>query len=278
MRFIDPRKLNIPKEWKEKAKKATEDLLKEDPLKRSKFIEENENLWKELRPILEELSHGKCWYCETKPDGYDFDVDHYRPKNQIKNYDNHKIKEDGYHWLAFDYTNYRLACIFCNRLHKGKDKKTRGKAAFFPLCDGSFRCTADGDLNLEKPILLDPADPLDPPLLWFDEEGKAVPTDELGSGDFYERASKTIEILHLNNYRAKEHRRLIKNECDLILIDGDNAVSLMTKNYAEGLKNLRSVLLRAKAIVSEEAPFSSAAKIYLLSSKNIWVEKYLKRL
>jgi uncharacterized protein (TIGR02646 family) len=277
MRYIDIRKLNVSKDWRKKAKKATDELLEKAPADRSKYIDDNERIWKDMKKELEILSHRKCWYCEAVPDGSDFDVDHFRPKNRITNYDNGEVEDYSYWWLAFEYTNFRIACSYCNRPHRTEDKVTKGKATYFPLCNGTNRCTEKGDIAQERPILLDPADPLDPPLLWFDEEEKAVPTYNEDSGEQYERALKTINILNLNNLQARSHRRFIKEQCDRIITDGDNAIDLMSRDHDIGLKNLRSVLLQAEDILGEKAPFSSAAKVYLLSSNSVWVEAYLKR-
>ena len=277
MRYIDSKKLKVSAKWIEKAKKATEELLKKPPAERGEYINKNEKIWqdKDLKRELEKLSNQKCWYCEALSAGFDLDVDHFRPKNQITDYDTGEVEEGSYWWLAFDVNNYRLGCNFCNRPHKDEDGITRGKAAYFPLCSGSNRCDENGGVDLEKPILLDPTNRSDPPLLWFGVEGKAFEISPEGSED-YERASKTIKILHLNNFKAKAYRIYIKEQCDRIIKDGDRAMDLMPRDHDEGLKNLISVISQAEALMNEKAPFSSAARTYLKSSTDVWIEIYLK--
>jgi len=278
MRFIDMSKLDVPKDWKQRAQEATDELRRLQPRKRPKFIRKHKNIWKDLKEKLQELSHGKCWYCEIEYTRDDFEIDHFRPKNRIKKYDDPDQTEEGYWWLAFDYRNFRLSCCYCNRPHKGSDGIVRGKAMFFPLCRGSNKCTEDGDLAIERPALLDPADALDPGLLWFDEEGRAVPTFDVSFGESHDRAVKTIDILNLNHFRIKERRRILKTECDTLLNEGDAAYKLFLDESVEGITVLRGVLRRARKLIDDSSPLSRTARVYLLSKneQRPWIEKILK--
>jgi uncharacterized protein (TIGR02646 family) len=276
MRFLDTRKLNIPKDWKKRAEDATAELQKQAPNKRAKFIRANQTIWqdKQLKKELENLSNQKCWYCETNSVGFDLDVDHFRPKNRIKNYDTKKIEGYSYWQFAFNVTNYRLACHFCNRLHKDEAQISRGKACYFPLCDGSIRCTGTEDLHTERPILLDPTKPNDPSLLLFDLLGKAIETHKKGSEE-YERASKTIDILNLNNPKTVRMRLAIKDDCDRAIQEGNLAMDKMHDDKETGLKLLDIAFASVDKLTSEKAPFSSVALAYLKSSTKVWIETYL---
>jgi len=63
-----------------------------------------------VRHDLEELYFGKCAYCETKVTGAVLRVDHYRPKNRIKEEQTHT----GYYWLGYEWSNLFPACEKCN--------------------------------------------------------------------------------------------------------------------------------------------------------------------
>ena len=74
---------------------------------RNEFIGKKSAHWGKLKPWLFALSGGKCWFTDTTNSGSHYDVEHFRPKAEAKNFDG-SVRE-GYWWLAFDYTNYRLA-------------------------------------------------------------------------------------------------------------------------------------------------------------------------
>ncbi len=252
------------------------------PESRSKYIEDHNYIWREIKSELEKLSDNKCWYCDFNYVRSDFDVDHFRPKNKLKDFDDPEQESEGYWWLAFDHKNFRLSCNYCNRPHKGEDDVTRGKAMFFPLCNGTQKCPEQGDIDTEERILLDPTDPLDPGFLWFNEEGRAVPAFDKGYGKYHERAAKTLDILNLNDCQIKEQRRLIKNECDSIIKEGDSAYRLFESRNPEGEILLREVLRRARNLIDDSSPLSSVARIYLLSGNSNnnrpWIDKILKHI
>ncbi len=88
------------------------------------------------------------------------DVDHHRPKGQIKHYPPDRTIPDlpGYWWLAFCWRNFRYSCEICNR--PNTDSATGivgGKGNYFPLVDPTRRicdeCDYD-DLLIEDPLLL----------------------------------------------------------------------------------------------------------------------------
>jgi len=81
------------------------------------------------------MSHGKCWYSEAPDAVSDWHVDDYRSKKRTLDED--KTEYDGYHWLAFDWKNYRIAGSFPNSPHKDGEGVTRGKWDYFPLATHS---------------------------------------------------------------------------------------------------------------------------------------------
>ena len=155
MLYIDSSRLSPSDAWLAKAEGALELMFdvgtKEE---RREILRLKARLWSLIKRDLESLSFGKCWYCEARQIRSRMAVDHFRPKNNVKNVN---PEHDGYWWLAFDVSNYRLSCTFCNSLVKDEDGTTRGKQDLFPLLDESARArTPDDDLELEKPTLLDP--------------------------------------------------------------------------------------------------------------------------
>src|ERR1035437_7197143 len=105
MRFIDWSDETPDQTWLSKAKSLTEQLkAAPDKASRNKIIDDNENVWRELRDWLLTLSHQKCWFSETRNlFTHGFDVEHYRPKKNVKNQDGSVRDENGYWWLAFDW-------------------------------------------------------------------------------------------------------------------------------------------------------------------------------
>ena len=115
-------------------------------------IARHADLWSEMKPALEELSRGKCWYCESKENRSHFSVDHFRPKSGVAECTDHP----GYWWLAFVHENYRFACTYCNSLLRGNPTgEVLGKGIHFPLINEANRVYHPQDPNDECPCLLD---------------------------------------------------------------------------------------------------------------------------
>lgn len=84
---------------------------------RNTFIDRHRAHWDELKSRLSALSAGKCWFTEARDTASHFDLEHFRPKKVARNFDG--TERDGDWWLAFDYTNYRLAGNVPNRKKGG---------------------------------------------------------------------------------------------------------------------------------------------------------------
>ncbi|MGC4859304.1 hypothetical protein [Micromonospora sp. DT41] len=143
-----------------------------DPVRRKKVINDYQPAWTALREEMSILSHGKCWYTESKNPGTDDDVDHFRPKSKVQDCAEHP----GYYWLAFDWKNFRLSCHHANRPRRARDSsETGGKGAKFPLSDESKRAfSEENPLEAESPLYLDPCDPEDPPKITFWPNGQSA--------------------------------------------------------------------------------------------------------
>lgn len=157
-----------------------------------------------VKAALEALFHQKCAYCETQIEG--LEVDHFRPKGEVSEDPNHP----GYYWLAYEWKNLYPACVFCNQrrydqpvLGDMKKLPAAGKATQFPLASTGIRAwSPSADLDLEKPMLLDPC--VDEPLENFSVNpftGELLPKTE--------RGEITCKIFNLNRRRVRKLRKQI---------------------------------------------------------------------
>ena len=118
-------------------------------------------------------------------------------------------KHSGYWWLAFQWRNYRFACTFCNSARASEGSKG-GKQGHFPLLDPKTRAWTETDDYLkEKPELIDPCNPDDPNLLFFDEQGRTVANPATATGDARRRVGPHVRIYHLDHPRLKRERKRI---------------------------------------------------------------------
>jgi uncharacterized protein (TIGR02646 family) len=166
--------------------------------KRNDIIDKNSAHWGKLKDWLLALSYGKCWFTEARDIASHKEIEHFRPKKVAVDLAGNA--RDGYWWLAFDYTNFRVAGNVPNRK----------KGGWFPLAEGSHTSKYDQRCEeSEQPYLLDPTNDADPGLLAFDEEGNAVPVPGANEWDT-KRVDESIKRLKLNDHDAlpTERRRL----------------------------------------------------------------------
>lgn len=225
---------------------------------RNKLIDDNSGHWGKLKPWLLALSHGKCWFTEGREICSHMDIEHFRPKKEAKNI-NGSIR-DGYWWLAYDYSNFRVAGNVPNRK----------KGGWFPLHKDS-RCS-QFDLQCEEsetPYLLDPIDPEDVNLLAFNEEGNAIPAPGISEWDQV-RVEESIQRYKLNEHDAlPAERRKVWGEVT-------NAVNTYRKFKARtgsggnvgAEQRLREQLRIIHKRLQEDAELSSVAKWCLLTKND----------
>lgn len=272
MIYIDISKLNITREWRDEARRRTEELRNIPEAERSGFIERNSRIWQSLKSELERISHNKCWYCEVKLPRADFHVDHHRPKNRVENEDG--TEKSGYWWLAFDHRNFRLACSYCNCLHTGADGITRGKSDRFPLHPNSVRASSPNhNLNDEAPFLLDPTNPVDPFMLWFQDDGRACPKHSEAQGFAHQRAEVTINILNLNDEKIIEARKKLWSRCISLINHGDEAFAQYQKGSPTGRTLFETVIREIQDLIQSSAEFSAAARACFRGSAYDWVRE-----
>jgi hypothetical protein len=189
VRYVDCSKLVKPTGWTQRAQIAAQAVAAgDDP-------NDHSQVWRDLKDGLAALLHDKCWYCESPVDRSDNAVDHFRPKNRVSDAAN---PHSGYRWLAFNESNFRYACTYCNSRRKDVEGGTAGgKADRFPLVNEAQRVYVAGPIAVEQPMLLDPCEISDWRLLGCHQENGqpcAATTDLVPK----QRAEASIEILHLH--------------------------------------------------------------------------------
>lgn len=276
MRAINLDDLELPAGWEARAATALADVAGASDADRSDEIAGHSDVWRDLKGALAELSHDKCWYCETRQIRSDNNVDHYRPKARPVERPDHP----GYWWLAFEPTNFRYSCTFCNS-HR-KDKATGGaggKHNHFPVADEAQRAMSPADdLNFEDASLLDPVVAADPPMLWFEPDGRAVPRfDAVTSMRWYERAERSIELYHLDYFKLKRRRKSLFRKVNNLVTNGSRyfPVAAAGGNALVGVA-FRQVVEDLIRLVRSDAEHSAAARAYLGGFRNrTWVDAML---
>jgi len=260
MIYIDRSNSAPPRDWLDRADAVTQQLLNEkDPNLRNNIIDDNENLWSEIKDFLLEISDGKCWYSEAIDTYNHLHVDHFRPKKVALGID--KVDYGGYWWLAFDWLNYRV-CGGAGNVRK-KDK--------FAVYANKVN-QPNSPIDDEIVYFLDPTEEEDVLKITFNSNGEVTPISK--DGWDFERADYTITSLNLNFRNLKEARktlwvkcsRLIKETQDLITQNNDTPSANRRGQIKEKIKQI-------KELVQKNAPYSATAKSCLNSSGLDWTLK-----
>lgn len=224
---------------------------------RNKLIDNNGWHWGKLKPWLLALSYGKCWFSESKDIYSHYEVEHFRPKKVAKNLDN--SVRDGYWWLAFEYSNFRI----CGNVGNRK------KGGWFPLQSGSL-CSSYAHQceESESPYLLDPTDPDDVCLVAFDEEGKVIPAP--GASEWEARRVEiSIDRLKLNAHEALTEARKTVWQAVCREIEGYLSAKARCRSGCNpaAKEKVRKHAQSIREMVQAEAPLSSVVR-WCLSFRN----------
>jgi len=243
--------------WRDMADQAKSDLLAASDQEERKAILKraaSSKVWRAFYDLLPESYKRKCWYCEAEEVRSDIPVDHFRPKNKVEDDGNH----DGYWWLAFDWENYRCACTFCNS-RRVFDETEGGKACRFPLENPEERAfTPDEEVKLlnEQPYFLDPFNPDDEKLLWFDNDGlpeaKPAATEKQKK-----KVENSIEIFHLHEARITRARNRIR-------IEVDQQIKKIKNN-----DDVPAAKAKLRRMVRDTEKLSRAAVVYLRAHREL---------
>ncbi|KAF0201280.1 MAG: hypothetical protein FD170_2888 [Bacteroidetes bacterium] len=243
--------------WLEKADKITKELMVADTKeKKHRIIDDNEILWGELKDVLMELSHQKCWYSESKDTFSYYHVDHFRPKKVALDL----IKNDkgGYWWLAFNWTNYRVCGAVGNVNKRDKFAVFRNKAN-----------EPDDAWEDETIYLLDPCLQYDPIKLTFNNNGEACSL--YPSGFYYLQTEYTITTLKLNYKKLKEARKKVWTDCSLIINELSNLLYEESKNQSATRRGKMEILFKQlKEFIKPTSEFSATARACLKSTGIEW--------
>lgn len=147
---------------------------------------------KDVRKKLWIMQDKKCCYCERTRDlNRESDIEHFRPKTEIKG-----IPKPGYWWLAYRWSNLLFSCRYCNQVYK----KTH-----FPIASTGIRATSPThNLNQEMQILIDPCteDPED--FISYDWGSAYGILVYVNGKDAAGRGAKTIAILGLDRDKLSD--------------------------------------------------------------------------
>jgi hypothetical protein len=205
---IDPR-------W---ASKAAKRAVK---IRRDGAYLEKSSIWSTVKPVFMLLQHNKCAYCERQFENPDygtieFDVEHFRPKSAVpawpdpvRHAGQHYSYETGsvgagYHWLAYDLSNYAASCKICNSICKLNFFPVAGARAAQPAMDIG-EADARQALADEQPFLCYPIggadeDPQD--LITF----RATTAVPVGATEPQRRRGEIIINFFALNEREQLHR------------------------------------------------------------------------
>lgn len=208
MRFIQiPLPPNLPRKWNLSCSIRIAAVNSCATSKdRSDYIKKHGS-WGALKNWLAKANDFKCWYCEAKSQRAPFDVDHFRPKLGVT-IDGAKLAgHEGYWWLAYEWSNFRLSCQRCNRPEKDGKSSALGKANEFPLFNEASRCVSPvGLIQDEISKLLDPCNDADCELLAHGIDGEVKPAAKVGTWE-YTRADYTIKQLGFNSWDTPKSKR-----------------------------------------------------------------------
>jgi uncharacterized protein (TIGR02646 family) len=233
-----------------------------------------------VRPALTAMFNGKCAYCESPVSGSSqTDIEHYRPKGGISDRADHP----GYWWLAMDWTNLVLSCMHCNQGRRQlildpslsedeireaidrNDLTTTGKRNAFPTEGGSWVLDLAGDVETEKPLLLDPTRTDPEPLVDWVLDGML---STIRSKDGEGRAERTIDLLGLNRRYLAEARAQALNDLRDIDAKIDRhlrriATAETQEDAEEALDTVNDFLDLVIARCDPAKPYAGLARAYL---------------
>ena len=193
-----------------------------------KFVQSSPS-WSDIKPVYVQIQRGKCAYCERRIASgprlrkalYDFDVEHFRPKNRVEAWPTKRLAEErrlrydvevstgtprvGYYLLSHEPLNYLVACKPCN---------SGLKANYFPVASQhNLSGETPSAWAEEWPYLIHPLAGLDDDpedLIAF--HGVLPQQVELDSAlhDHW-RARITIDFFHL------DHESLVRERAELLV-------------------------------------------------------------
>ncbi len=271
MRYIDINSIVLPNGWLASSQKATIEV------DRGADIDDFCKVWQDLKPALEQVVGKKCWYCEAIQSRSDKEVDHFRPKKKVLQV---KPNHNGYRWLAFNYTNYRYSCGYCNKRRKdsGNNNRSGGKGNYFPLIDENQRAYNPGEETYERPKLIDPCIEADVKLLDFNDDGTPCSVTSANEID-RDRVEESIKLYHLHHSEIVEERKNLAHRLEGFISDAEYYFKEIATghNKNEAIKMFQMKLKSLKDAINKRAEFSLFAERYIAGKRDLeWIELVLE--
>jgi hypothetical protein len=256
---FDAANLPLPNGWAEKAAELSTALVGQQEVEGRNAIIDANQIWSELKPLLRELSHGKCWYTESPQQGTDVDVDHFRPKKRVAELVESENPHPGYWWLAFAPSNYRYSCIVANRRRRDvATGHTGGKADHFPLSDEADRAgTPEANCDAERPLLIDPCKPGDPQLIAFKEDGEAMPRFPEEQKYKYNKADISITLYNINHSEFVNARIALLDQIERLRRDAQRFYARLETGDADHEEGYRRAITELAKLRAPNAPYSA---------------------
>jgi hypothetical protein len=135
------------------------------------------------------------------------------------------------------------------------------------------KCSPD-DLEREKPMLLDPCCETDPPLFWFDEDGKPAPHPHLCGAQeslLYERVMTSITLDHLDHHKIVDRRQQLYQTIKRKLAQAEEKPRRL-REYAgmTAQQALAEDVRELKECMVPEQPYSAAAKCAIMALRGLY--------
>ncbi|MDX2112046.1 MAG: hypothetical protein SFY80_17595 [Verrucomicrobiota bacterium] len=275
-------------DWIQNAKDLTQILKQKADGDRAEFINAKRvDTWgaPSLLESFRRVVGNKCWYSEVPLEGADPNIDHFRPKGDIREVDSQlqptKVTTPGYWWLAFEYRNYRLTSMHANQ--RRVDEETEGgKWNFFPVRGARAQMLCEwGEID-EDTLALDPCSASDVALLWFDPYGtpcisqwrknNITPEDR-------DRVRVTIWLYHLDKNEIKTKRAAYIEEIRKDLQKANTSYLLwqntVPKNrMAKNSFDQKVAEIRVK--LADNAPFAAAKRcaVRIAMAEYPWIDEF----
>jgi uncharacterized protein (TIGR02646 family) len=231
----------------------------------------------EVKEALIKLFNNKCAYCESIITNHPGEVEHFRPKNQVKDSDK-QIEKPGYYWLAADWKNLYLSCIDCNRrryhaVPEQLKKVMLGKLDQFPLKDKTKRWKNYKDeieriADEKERLLIDPCKDDPETILGYDDKGLILPLGKEAT-DVFIKASESIRVFALQRKGLVDERKryylfaIKMNLLDIARYKQWLAGSNDAKTIKDMNKAIDEKVAVLKSLIAKDQPYSAMAK-YLI--------------
>jgi hypothetical protein len=226
------------------------------------------NIWRELYPALSKVSGHKCWYSEAPENSSEWEIEHYRPKAQSKHDDGIVIRDDGYWWLSYKWSNFRLAGSLVNKLRKDRfdqGKEVYGKGNFFPLEDPkNFANPEDIECDGERPLLIDPVKPRDVTLISFDKNGEPFPTySNDDNPTYYRKAVLSIKYYGLQHTPLNRGRSKVWSNCESVVSKAHNYIKNNINDPIKREEKIEECYLQLARYTKKSEPYTMVVRNYV---------------